>query len=64
MPYEDAKYPHDMRLIAAAPHLLRVCKEANAFLWRCTTDEFATGGDRGTRYALQDAIEKAEGKPA
>ena len=64
MPYPDATYPHDKRLIAAAPDLLRVCKETHTFLCNCTTETFSVGGDRDARYALWDAIEKAKGKPA
>lgn len=64
MPYPDAKYPYDQRLVRAAPKLLDVCQ--TLLEWQSEGDpyacedwmEFAT--DLGAQAGR--AVAKAEGK--
>ena len=59
MPFADAKYPHDQRLIAAAPELLSACIESLRLLSTMTSDDFRVGKDCTHRRLLLAVIGKA-----
>ena len=65
MPFPDAKYPHDQRLIEAADDLLFACKCAEADLTGLI-DTFDLEGEpvEATLADLTAAITKAEGREA
>ena len=58
MPYPDAKYPYDQRLVRAAPELLAAARLANQELIDLGQGSSASPALR----ALWSAIAKAEGR--
>lgn len=58
MPFADAKYPHDMRLIRAAPDLLEAIDQVTAALETCMVHHGQQWSDCD-RYWRQHYIDRA-----